>query len=497
MDSTRMGVKRMRTELVSSESEDHAGEDGEASHDHADEIVCAGGFCVSRSVRRARRVRERLHNLEVQQSHTPSLADSDRNDRAAIAQHGEVIGRGHGLVSLPPDARWGKYNADGTHVAMVDNCAPAKNKRPNRAERERRRKQSGMEEGLGAAKKRRDALMAAEKAQQRQHLVGVYDCFPTWSSDDCRETYTVATIYGSMLGALWDQRAVALEIVEKSKKAERLACSGTARAVLCTWLAQCPTGQQRNLHHIAFVCRAKAMGDVHAMVGVAARQVINYREVQSLLLQKLPGLGIAAAAVPCATEFRKTVEIGLLPPTFERTHRGQEPDMVPVLDRTTVKLNLLERSELVRVYGTHMEDQVWAMGRPTIYEGWRGILRLLLHAGGLSRIISLDYVRHAAASKRTITSLDSSGSKVQVSKFSIWGVLASFFKRDDVREDMLARSDSNKARSGVPTCQDECANWGFSATPVNAVLYPWPATSDGVVNFIAFGKANFMFRNGQ
>eukprot|EP00961_Rhodomonas_salina_P108833 1464857-Rhodomonas_salina.5 len=49
-----------------------------------------------------------------------------------------------------------------------------------------------------------------------------------------------------------------------------------------------------------------------------------------------------------------------------------------------------------------------------------------------------------------------------------------------------ARSDSNKAR--VPTCIDKCTNWGFSATPINTVLYPWPVTSDGVVNFIVFGR---------
>eukprot|EP00961_Rhodomonas_salina_P108832 1464857-Rhodomonas_salina.4 len=160
------------------------------------------------------------------------------------------------------------------------------------------------------------------------------------------------------------------------------------------------------------------MGDVHAMVGVAVRQVTNYSEVQSLLLQKLQGLGIAAAAVPCAMEFRKTVEIGVLPPTFETTNLGwdaaTEPVMVPVLDSTTVKLNLLERSELVRAYGMHMEDQVWAMGRPTIYKGWCGILSLLLHAGGLSSTILLDYVQHTSTSKRTIMSLDSSCVKVQL-----------------------------------------------------------------------------------
>eukprot|EP00961_Rhodomonas_salina_P108831 1464857-Rhodomonas_salina.3 len=224
MDSSRLGVKSMQTELLLSESEDHAGEGGEASQDHAGEMDSAGGSRVSQSVCQARWVRERLHNLAAQQTLTHSLTDLDCLDTAVVAQHGKVISCWHGFVSLPQDARWGKYNADGTHITIIENRAPAKNKLLNRAEREKRRKQSGVEEGLGAAKNQHYQLLDTEKAQQRQHHVGIYYCFPTWSSDDCRETYTVATIYGGMLSALWDQRAVALEIVEKSKKAERLAC---------------------------------------------------------------------------------------------------------------------------------------------------------------------------------------------------------------------------------------------------------------------------------
>eukprot|EP00961_Rhodomonas_salina_P271185 3664282-Rhodomonas_salina.1 len=276
-------------------------------------------------------------------------------------------------------------------------------------------------------------------------------------------------------------------------------------------------------------------------VALATRHCSNWRELQSIILQKVVCMGLAGAAIPVTTQFEKTVEISAIA-AGSKAQQGR-----------LNKIATMENHELIRVFGPHMPDILWQIDVPVRAYGYASLLATIAMAGGWSKqwhhaidikergegtegrggpggmrerggklpgsIAQRIRPDRAGARRPTmkdtafwhavacvcsgvshIASLEYVRWKFGTQKTDIWSMLEIFFncKQDVLDSDGEADIEGEDNTESIPLPRarkpvrvqtqrspEECVGWQFAATKITSVLYPWPMDLDGVDNLIS------------
>eukprot|EP00961_Rhodomonas_salina_P123168 1658984-Rhodomonas_salina.1 len=235
--------------------------------------------------------------------------------------------------------------------------------------------------GLGGHGKRMQREEIRQRLVQRAELRrahGVQDVFPSWGSGVRRDQFNRETVYGGLLRFNWDQITAARAVMKHGTRAGAILSRALLKAYWSRWKVTFRMGGsshvdfEKRVHAMnkeLYQVRARAIQEALRSVSLATRQCSNWREVQSLILQKVSCLGIAGAAVPVATQFEKTVEISAVALT-QRPHRGRLNKIVN-----------MQQHEVIRVFGQHMQDILWHIEQPIRARGYDSLLRTIAMAG--------------------------------------------------------------------------------------------------------------------
>eukprot|EP00961_Rhodomonas_salina_P123166 1658983-Rhodomonas_salina.1 len=289
-----------------------------------------------------------------------------------------------GLQVPPPEARIPEEDpvAQQSSDEMPSGNNAGKKRRKSAKQRlAAKRRDQTLLGGLGGHNKRMQLQEIRQRLVQRAELHRahcVQDVFPSWGSGVRRDQFNRDTVYGGLLWFNWDQITAARAVLKHGTRAGAILSRALLNAYWSRWKVMFRMGDvshedfEKRVHAMnkqLYQVRARTIQEALLSVSLASRQCSNWREVQSLILQKVSCLGITGAAVPVATQFEKTVEISTVALT-QRPHRGRLNKIVN-----------MQQHKVIRVFGPHMQDIMWHIEQPIRARGYDSLLRTIAMAG--------------------------------------------------------------------------------------------------------------------